>query len=129
MKVDAWRLDPNNPKAKHNAATAAHVRDIGRLLTATELRAADTYYHVRHDTESKKIYPPQYTPSVVGIMWSMMAQFQTWFGNSPFLAYGIQLLPLTSVSELRDNVTWAKELYHDLAKSCESSDVCMEQGW
>jgi len=58
-----------------------------------------------------------------------MAQFQTWFGNAAFLAYGIQLLPLTPVSELRDNVTWAKELYNDLAKSCEGNTICFDQGW
>ena len=129
LQVDAWVEDKTNSTHTEKGIVAAHVRDIGRLLAATELRAADTYYHVRHDISSKKIYPPQYTPSVVGIMWSMMAQFQTWFGNLPFLAYGIQLLPLTPISEIRDNITWTKELYHDLAKSCESNDVCMNEGW
>jgi len=127
--VDAWKADENNPASKENALTAAHIRDIGRLLTSTEVRAADTYYHVRHDAKSRKVYPSTYAPWVVGMMWSMMAQFQTWFGNAAFLAYGIQLLPLTPVSELRDNVTWAKELYNDLAKSCEGNTICFDQGW
>lgn len=95
----------------------------------TELRAADTYYHVRHDTSSHKIYPPRYSPYAVGMLWSMMAQFQTWFGALPIYAVGIQLLPITPVSEIRDNVTWAKELYHDFANSCEMIDICVDQGW
>ena len=36
------------------------------------------------------------------MLWSMMAQFQTWFGADAFLAYGIQLMPLTPISEQRD---------------------------
>jgi len=59
----------------------------------------------------------------------MMAQFQTWFGNAPYLAYGIQLIPLTPVSERRDNIDWAKELYPSYAKSCRSSKDCDAQGW
>ena len=58
-----------------------------------------------------------------------MSQFQTWFGNSPFLVYGIQLLPLTPISEVRDNVQWVKQFYHDFAESCEENDVCFNQGW
>jgi len=64
-----------------------------------------------------------------GIMWNMMAQFQTWFGNAPHLAYGIQLLPLTPVSEKRDALDWIKELYPSFAESCFNAPDCKEQGW
>ena len=47
---------------------------MGRLLTATELRAADRYWHVRQTGEKSGIYPSQYKPMVVGIMWNMMVQ-------------------------------------------------------
>ena len=59
----------------------------------------------------------------------MMAQFQTWFGNAPYLAYGIQLVPLTPVSERRDKIDWAKELYPSFANSCRSSSSCDAEGW
>lgn len=33
-----------------------------------------------------------YEPKVVGMIWSMLAQEQTWFGNEPWKSYGIQVL-------------------------------------
>jgi hypothetical protein len=32
-----------------------------------------------------------YQPKVVGMLWSMLAQEQTWFGNEPWKSYGIQV--------------------------------------
>ena len=111
VMVEAWgggrSSDPSDTK---NAFRASRVRDLGRLLTATELRSADRYWHVWHGNDSRSIYPKSYAPAVVGMMWDMMAQFQTWFGNAPYLAYGIQLLPLTPVSERRDNEQWVSVL-------------------
>lgn len=63
------------------------------------------------------------------MLWSMMAQFQTWFGSDPFLAYGIQLMPLTPIAEARDEVKWAAEMFPMFKESCESSQVCRDQGW
>mmetsp|Transcript_5158 Transcript_5158/g.9805 ORF Transcript_5158/g.9805 Transcript_5158/m.9805 type:complete len:1224 (+) Transcript_5158:251-3922(+) len=111
------------------AAVARHIREVGRLLTSTEVRSADRYWHVRQSGTKSGIYPEQYKPLVVGIMWNMMAQFQTWFGNAPHLAYGIQLLPLTVVSERRDDIDWAKQLYPSFAESCMNAPDCDEQGW
>eukprot|EP00551_Chaetoceros_affinis_P012648 CAMPEP_0203685684 /NCGR_PEP_ID=MMETSP0090-20130426/48675_1 /ASSEMBLY_ACC=CAM_ASM_001088 /TAXON_ID=426623 /ORGANISM="Chaetoceros affinis, Strain CCMP159" /LENGTH=416 /DNA_ID=CAMNT_0050554887 /DNA_START=424 /DNA_END=1674 /DNA_ORIENTATION=+ len=111
------------------ASVARHIRDVGRLLTATELRSADRYWHVRQTGPKSGIYPPEYKPLVVGIMWNMMAQFQTWFGNAPHLAYGIQLLPLTPVSERRDALDWVKQLYPSFAESCSTAPDCKSQGW
>ncbi len=58
-----------------------------------------------------------------------MVQFQTWFGAAPHLAYGIQLLPLTPISEQRDEIGWAKQLYPALAESCHGVQGCDEEGW
>jgi len=98
-------------------------------MGATELRSADRYWHVRQSGPKSGIYPPQYKPLVVGIMWNMMAQFQTWFGNAPHLVYGIQLLPLTPVSESRDALDWVKPLYPSFAESCSNAPECKSQGW
>ena len=76
------------------------VREMGRLLMATEIRSAKTYWHVqdRHTPGVARVYPDVYAPKVIGMMWSMLAQEQTWFGNEPWKSYGIQLMPLTVVS-------------------------------
>lgn len=123
VMVDAW----SDNKAK--AAVSRHIREVGRLLTATELRSADRYWHVRHTGDKAGIYPKQYKPLVVGMLWNMMAEFQTWFGSAPHLAYGIQLLPLTPVSERRDDIEWCNQLYPSFAESCRHATDCDEQGW
>ncbi|RYG65846.1 hypothetical protein EON64_11080 [archaeon] len=73
--------------------SALRTRDMGRLLMATEIRAAKTYWHVQSpDTPGvDRIYPSVYESKVVGMMWSMLAQQQTWFGNEPWKSYGIQV--------------------------------------
>jgi len=110
VMVDAWGGGKSQDTMDtQNAYTAARVRDVGRLLTASELRSADRYWHVWHGNNRRSVYPASYEPPCVGMMWDTMVQFQTWFGNSPFLACGIQLLPLTPVSERRDNEQWVSK--------------------
>jgi len=113
--------------SRSKATVSRHIRDVGRLLTATEIRSADRYWHVRQDRNGDDVYPIQYEPHVVGIMWNMMAQFQTWFGADPYLVYGIQLMPLTPVAERRDDVLWLKQLYLNFDESCKQSSTCEAQ--
>ncbi|KAG7370819.1 glycosyl hydrolase family 81 protein [Nitzschia inconspicua] len=111
-----------------NASKAEMMQNIGMSLTATEIRSTQKYWHVLQDVDdSDRIYPREYEANVIGILWSTFVQFGTWFGNSPYLIYGIQLLPLTPISEARDNVQWAKEIYGPLAASC--NDLCVSSGW
>jgi len=58
-----------------------------------------------------------------------MVQFQTWFGAAPFLVYGIQLMPLTPISEQNFDLEWLYELYPSFANSCKAHALCEEQGW
>ena len=110
-------------------AVAEEIYNYGGLLSASELRSADRYWHVIEASERRQ-YPTQYKPHVIGILWNTMAQFQTWFGPAPYLAIGIQLLPLTAVSEERDSQEWARELYEPFAESCGASfDDCRGNGW
>ena len=74
VMAKAWENDSKIPKDKKKAFDSRHIRDVGRLLTATELRSADRYWHVRKSSNAGDIYPKQYKPLVVGIMWNMMAQ-------------------------------------------------------
>lgn len=99
---------------------------IGQVLATTELRSTRTYWHVQ---SHKNVYPELYTPRSIGIMWQTMAQFQTWFGSAPYLAYGIQILPLTPISEFRDSVEWGEEMYPTFADSCIQAPSCEKDGW
>jgi endoglucanase Acf2 len=110
---------------------ALRIRDMGRLLACTEVRSAKTYWQVRSpDTPGvSRIYPEIYQPKIVGMIWSMMVQEQTWFGNEEWKSYGIQLMPLTPLAELRDNPAWMKEMLPVFQKSCESDPKCQEHGW
>lgn len=100
-------------------------------MAASELRSARKYWHVSRsqDRNSIKIYPSNYAPKVIGILWQMMSQFQTYFGRADYLVYGIQLLPITPISEQRDGLSWVKEMYAPLAESCEADEGCYHSGW
>lgn len=102
--------------------SALRTRDMGRLLMATEIRSAKTYWHVQSPGAAgvTRIYPDVYGSKVVGMMWSMLAQEQTWFGNEPWKCYGIQLLPITVVSEMRDDPAWVSEMLPAYNESCVS---------
>lgn len=103
---------------------------MGRLLLATELRTAKTYWHVRASGPGvTRIYPEIYASKVVGMLWSMLAQEQTWFGNAPFLAYGIQLMPFTPVAEQRDSPDWVREMLPLFNASCATNPMCETDGW
>ncbi len=49
---------------EENYLSALRVRDVGRLLTSTELRAADRYYHVK---KGGKVYPSNYAQAAIGV--------------------------------------------------------------
>jgi len=166
VMAQAWEdvcgtSDQDDDECVDRVRRSRRLRDVGRLLMATEIRSTDAYYHVRgrgrnegspddddegeanavsvseEKKEEKKkikrdqsgIYPREYTESVIGVMWSTMAQFSTWFGSAGYLAYGIQLLPLTPASEGRDVPDWAYEMYPDFADSCEAAPMCVTDGW
>jgi endo-1,3(4)-beta-glucanase len=114
---------------KTKAENAKRIRDMGRLLLATEIRSANTYWHVSSKKNVNRIYPEVFKPKIVGMMWSMLAQQQTWFGNQPWKSYGIQLMPLTVASEQRDNATWVKEMLPLFNESCSTDPICKSEGW
>lgn len=49
------------------------------------------------------------------------------FGSAAYLAIGIQLIPITPISERRDNDQWLRQLYESYAESCD--DGCVKEGW
>jgi len=120
-----WKLVGDSVKAD----ISNEVRKVGQLMTATEIRSTQRYWHVLQNDESKRVYPKAYGGNVVGILWSTMAQFGTWFGASPYLPFGIQLLPLTAISEERDDLKWVNEMYYPFSEGCSQSSECIKGGW
>ena len=87
---------------------------LAGVLLALELRGAHTYYQV---SSSDEVYPPQYQANkCVGILWTHLAQRQTWFGAAVYLVHGIQQLPATPVNEALLPAAWIAE---ELPGSCE----------
>ena len=113
----------NDPEEMELLDASERIRDMGRLLLATELRSAKTYWHVQEPNTPgvSRIYPSVYAPKVVGMLWSMLAQEQTWFGNEPWKSYGIQLMPLTVAAEQRDSPSWVREMLPIFNQSCATN--------
>ena len=119
-----------NTPFEEELETARLVRDAGELLTITEVAAANRYWHVWSSSTHNNTYPPAYPKPVVGMLFDTMASFQTWFATDPVVSFGIQLMPLTPVGEIRDDPYWASLLYPLYKESCEDAgDFCTENGW
>lgn len=116
-------------KDETQQAISKEVFKVGQLMLSTELRSTKKYWHIKHKNKDEEIVPKAYTNNVVGILWSTMAQFGTWFGASPYLPYGIQLLPLTPISEARDELEWMEEMYYPFSRACADFHQCTESGW
>ena len=62
------------------ATSNDRVKNLGRLMTALEIRAAWRYWQM---TSSDSVYPPPFSNNkVVGILWSGKADYRTWFGDN-----------------------------------------------
>uniref|UniRef100_A0A7S3L7Q4 glucan endo-1,3-beta-D-glucosidase n=1 Tax=Amphora coffeiformis TaxID=265554 RepID=A0A7S3L7Q4_9STRA len=106
--------------------SAEAVHSVGRTILSMELRSAKRYWHISHEKDDDDLLGG-YRHGVVGILWQTMFQFQTFFGTAPYFVYGIQLLPLTPVSEQRDGLDWIRSMYSDFSSSCTGD--CVSSGW
>lgn len=72
--------------------------DWNRVLLAMEIDAAKTYYHMPKGTP---IYPPIFAQNkMVGVLGALSTGAVTWFGPSVAFSHGIQILPVTPITEL-----------------------------
>lgn len=118
---------PGDLKRRDNAYL---IEEMGRLLLTTEVKSAQRYWQVRAPAIGvRRVYPETYKPKVVGMLWSMLAEEQTWFGNQQWKSYGIQVLTISPASELRDDVEWVAEMLPLFNASCSSDPVCKSEGW
>jgi len=125
VMTEIWRRDQDAQKV----ATSQQIADVGRLLTATELTSAKKYWHVPDRDDPTRVYPVEYAQHAVGILWQTMAQFGTWFGGQAYLPIGIQMLPLTPISEERDDLKWMNSIYEPFRKGCAADMQCPDSGW
>ena len=80
---------------------------LGRTLLATEVRAAQTYWQVKDGSE---IYPQPFAAHHLAcIVWSTKVDYATWFGSNVEYLFGIQMMPVTPVSELLLDAEWLRQ--------------------
>ncbi|CAN1132034.1 Probable endo-1,3(4)-beta-glucanase ARB_01444 [Linum perenne] len=78
-----------------------HLVSIGSILSALEIQAAQTWWHVK---EGDSIYAPDFTSEnrVVGVLWSTKRDSGLWFAPPEWkeCRLGIQVLPLLPITEV-----------------------------
>lgn len=65
----------------------------------------------------------------IGILWSLMAQYATWFGGEDYHIHGIQMLPFTPASELLLEKEWVDQEISVFKESCDGHSDCKGKGW
>ncbi|WP_437620605.1 glycosyl hydrolase [Sorangium sp. So ce1151] len=95
------------------------VMNIGRVLLAVETASAQTYWQIPADST---IYPEPFKNNhAVGVLWSTKADFSTWFGANPEYVYGIQLLPITPISESLISRQWIEDAWPTISESTQDA--------
>lgn len=90
----------------------SHLVSIGSTISALEIKAAQTWWHVK---EEDNLYPQEFTGEnrVVGVLWSTKRDSALWFAPADWkeCRLGIQLLPILPISEaLFSDVDYVKQL-------------------
>jgi len=76
------------------------------MLLATELRAALTYWQI--DDESK-IYPAPFADNrIAAVIWDTKVDHSTWFGSNTEFIFGIEIMPVTPITELLLRPSWVE---------------------
>ncbi|HTN86238.1 MAG TPA: glycosyl hydrolase, partial [Sorangium sp.] len=95
------------------------VKNIGRVLLAVETASAQTYWQIPADST---IYPEPFKDNhAVGVLWSTKADFSTWFGANPEYVYGIQLLPITPISESLISRKWIEDAWPTISETTQDA--------
>ncbi len=87
-----------------------NIKNTGRLMLASEIRAAHFYYHI---DPKNSIYPTSYTNSwhIVGNLWHSLITNSTFFGKKIRYVYGIQIIPTTPATEELLTKPFSKNIY------------------
>lgn len=88
------------------------MKDIGRLMTKVTVRSIQTYFLF---DSSNKIHPPAYRSHMVpGILFDNKADYATWFSADVYMIHGIQMLPVTPVTEYVRTSTFVQEEWDNI---------------
>jgi endo-1,3(4)-beta-glucanase len=105
------------------------MRDLGRLMLATELRGAHTYWQIKSD-QADAIYPAAYAGRhVVGVLWGTKVDHATFFGSNLEFIHVIQMMPFTPITELLVPRDWLADSYALLATTLTRPDPPIEATW
>ncbi|KAG8457663.1 hypothetical protein KFE25_002327 [Diacronema lutheri] len=103
------------------------MRDWGRAALAAEVLAAQTYWQM---PQSSDVYPHILRKkTLLGILWQNLAQYQTWFGGSPYMVHGIQMVPFSPASEFYLQRGFVNESFPIGNSDCEAQPGCERDGW
>lgn len=101
------------------------IRDLGRVMLATELRATWKYWQIN---DGEGIYPEPFASNkVVGILWGSKVDHTTFFGANLEFIHGIQMLPYTPITEELLRAEWIEEEYPVV--SSVLSNPGLSEGW
>jgi endo-1,3(4)-beta-glucanase len=104
------------------------MRDMGRLLMATEIRATQKYWHM-YPSDSSIYSAPFNQQGCVGIVWATKVDYATWFGLNVEYIHGIQMLPYTPITEDLLPRNWVQIEYPMLATSLTRANPVIQEGW
>ena len=101
------------------------IRDLGRMMLATELRATWKYWQIN---DGEGIYPEPFASNkVVGILWGTKVDHATFFGANLEFIHGIQMLPFTPITEELLRAEWIEEEYPVVSSVLGSP--ALGEGW
>ncbi len=103
----------------------ARIRDLGRLMLATEIRSTQRYWQV--DSNDGIYDEPYASNKVVGVLWSTKVDYGTFFGANTEFIHCIQMLPFTPISEELLEPAWIDEEYPVLQTALDNPSI--GEGW
>ena len=101
------------------------IRDLGRVMLATELRSTWKYWQIN---TGEGVYPEPFASNkVVGILWGTKVDHATFFGANLEFIHGIQMLPYTPITEELLRAEWIEEEYPVIQPATTSPSI--GEGW
>uniref|UniRef100_A0AAV1U439 glucan endo-1,3-beta-D-glucosidase n=1 Tax=Peronospora matthiolae TaxID=2874970 RepID=A0AAV1U439_9STRA len=90
-------------KATKNAAMEA----VGKLMTRVNAHAIKTYFLIE---DAKQVHPANFRPNkVTGIFFDNKVDYATWFSVEKYCIHGIQMIPVSAVTEFVRTKQFVKE--------------------
>jgi endo-1,3(4)-beta-glucanase len=105
------------------AVGSLQLEQLGRLMTSVATRSIQTYFLMERDNNA---HPPNFIGNkVTGIFFENKADYTTWFGNNVEFIHGIQMLPITAMSEYVRTPKFVAEEWRLLEQTAYS----INSGW